>query len=220
MLLFALGAALSCAAPVPGERPADPIDVSFQGARISAIEAAFAARTTALSTEEIRDTARAIDTAAARHGVEPELILAVIHIESGYFNFARSHVGALGLMQLMPATGRMLARESGVAWSGPEDLFDPALNVALGTRYLAELRDRYGDWDHALAAYNWGPGAIDRRLARGDGLPSRYRRQVLARLTSGPSTTGAAAVSVSAGGGGAPATPRTKASMASSTEVR
>ncbi len=210
-LLFALAAGLSCApqhARPVATRAAAPAVVP--GPPHDPIEAALSARTTALSRDEIRATAHAIVRAGERHGIEPALILAVIHIESGYFNFARSPVGALGLMQVMPATGRMLAEEAGLEWSGPADLLDPVLNVTLGTRYLAFLRDRYGDWDHALAAYNWGPGAIDRRLARGASLPVRYRRSVLARLDA----------TSSRGGSGAPASLRTSASIASSTAVR
>ena len=110
------------------------------------------------------------------------MVLAVIHTESGYYNFARSSVGALGLMQIMPATGEMLAREAGIRWTGPELLFDPEVNLRLGTRYLAVLRARYGDWTRALAAYNWGPGEIDRRLAVGEVLPDKYASRVYARL--------------------------------------
>jgi soluble lytic murein transglycosylase len=125
----------------------------------------------------VRRTAEAIVAEAERNKVELRLVLAVMHLESGYYNFARSPVGALGLMQIMPGTGEMLARESGVRWNGPDDLFDPALNVRLGVRYLALLHGRYGTW------HNWGPGALDRRLAEGEGVPELYVQQVYSRLT-------------------------------------
>ena len=137
---------------------------------------------TGLAGFEVRRTAEAIVAEAARNRVEPRLVLAVMNTESGYYNFARSPVGALGLMQIMPATGEMLAREAGVDWSGPDDLFAPELNVRLGVRYLALLHARYGSWQRALAAYNWGPAAIDRRLADGDGVPEVYVQQVYSRL--------------------------------------
>jgi len=121
---------------------------------------------------------------SARNRIDPHLVLAVMHTESGFYNFSRSPVGALGLMQIMPATGEMLAREAGLRWTGPDDLFSPELNVRLGTRYLALLHARYGTWQKALAAYNWGPAAIDRRLAEGDRVPDAYVHTVYARLAS------------------------------------
>jgi soluble lytic murein transglycosylase-like protein len=62
---------------------------------------------------------------------------------------------------------------------GQDMLFDPVINVRLGTAYLRELADRYGDVNVALAAYNWGPGRIDRRLRRGAAVPSIYIEQVM-----------------------------------------
>ena len=72
-----------------------------------------------------------------------------------------------------------MAERIGVEWRGPDTLFDPIANVRLGTAYLRELADRYdGDVNVALAAYNWGPGRIDRRLARGSSVPRMYVEQV------------------------------------------
>jgi len=72
-----------------------------------------------------------------------------------------SPTGALGLMQLEPATAKML----GV------DPNDATQNVAGGTAYLQQLFAKYGDWFNALAAYNWGPGNVDRALANGTSFP-------------------------------------------------
>jgi len=91
---------------------------------------------------------------ARRHGVDPNLVLAVVAVESGFQPDAVSHKGAQGLMQLMPAT----ARELGVT-----DALDPAQNLDGGTRYLRMLVAQYGgDLGKALAAYNAGPGAVKR----------------------------------------------------------
>jgi soluble lytic murein transglycosylase-like protein len=108
--------------------------------------------------------------ASQKYGVEAGLIKAVIRAESDFNPQAVSHAGARGLMQLMPATARSL---------GVSDSFDPEQNVMGGTRFLKDMLQRYnGNVDAALAAYNWGPGNVDRRP---DHLP-RETRDYLARV--------------------------------------
>ena len=89
-----------------------------------------------------------------RHSLRPELVRAVIQVESGYNARALSPKGAMGLMQLMPDTARML---------GVQRPYDPEQNIRGGTRYLRLLIDKYeGSEELALAAYNAGSGAVDR----------------------------------------------------------
>ncbi|MEB3328829.1 MAG: lytic transglycosylase domain-containing protein [Candidatus Sericytochromatia bacterium] len=98
-----------------------------------------------------------IAAAAARHDVDPALVQAVVSAESGGDPQATSPAGAMGLMQLMPATARAL---------GVADPYNPSQNVEGGTRYLADLTRRFG-LEKGIAAYNAGPGAV----ARHDGVP-------------------------------------------------
>ncbi len=98
--------------------------------------------------------ANVLDTAAKHHAVDPLLIKAIARVESCFDTDAVSRAGAQGLMQLMPAT----AREMGV-----RQVFNPAQNLLGGSRYIAEMMQRYGH-NHrlALAAYNAGPGNVDK----------------------------------------------------------
>jgi soluble lytic murein transglycosylase-like protein len=152
---------------------------------VAGILARLEERHTRLSRRDRIAVAETIVSEAKRHSLDPSLVLAVIEVESGYYNLAVSHVGAKGLMQLMPATGHELARKHGIAWSGKESLFDPIVNVKLGTAYLRELSDRFdGDVQIALAAYNWGPGRINGFLRRGSPVPTEYIQRVMRSYSS------------------------------------
>jgi hypothetical protein len=115
-----------------------------------------------------------IDQAASAYGVDPSIIRAILHRESAGNPNAVSSAGAGGLMQLMPATAAGL---------GVTDRFDPGQNIDAGTRYYREMLDRFGgDPQLALAAYNAGPGRVDKHLATGAPLPAETRAYVPAVL--------------------------------------
>ncbi|MFN8224916.1 MAG: lytic transglycosylase domain-containing protein [Gaiellales bacterium] len=133
----------------------------------SALESATSATRTPGTYDDL------IERAAAREGVDPDLVRAVIKNESGFDPRATSHAGAKGLMQLMPATARGL---------GVTDPYDPAQSIAAGTKMLAGLVERYdGDLSLALAAYNAGSGAV----ARYGGIPPYKETQNYVRKVMG-----------------------------------
>lgn len=100
---------------------------------------------------------KAVLTAAKVNQLDPRLIFSVIRSESKFQKEARSHRGAMGLMQLMPATGVWLADRVGLSHFQIQDLYDPNINITLGSAYLAYLAKRYhGNLVAAVAAYNGG----------------------------------------------------------------
>lgn len=104
-----------------------------------------------------------IQQKAQERGVDPYLVLALIRQESLFDARARSPAAALGLMQLIPPTAARVARQLGLPTPSQDMLFQPEVNIALGTQYLKDLLQRYSNnWFKALAAYNAGEAAVDR----------------------------------------------------------
>jgi soluble lytic murein transglycosylase-like protein len=142
--------------------PAPPETASLLYAR--SVLAAHSARLDAVQREGV---ARALVLAEADHGLPVLMTLALITQESRFDPRAKGPSGSLGLMQLQPLTGRDVARRHGLGWQSDRTLLDPVQNVRIGLAYLAELRARFGSTDHAMAAYNVGPGRLAQLLRRG-----------------------------------------------------
>jgi soluble lytic murein transglycosylase-like protein len=134
---------------VLSDRPKDP------SARTFAVDGTAALRATRPAKQQrMRPFDPLIDEHATLNGVSPDLVRAVIQAESAFNPRARSVKGAMGLMQLMPATA---------AQYGVVDPYDPRENIRAGVAYLASLLSRYaGNVELALAAYNAGPAAVQK----------------------------------------------------------
>jgi soluble lytic murein transglycosylase len=132
------------------------------------VRAVLAARAEDLAEPERERLAQVLVEVGREHDLSVLLLVAVIDRESHFDPLAKGPRGALGLMQVRPFVGKKVAGRIGLPWRGEQTLLDPVANVRLGTRYIAELRDRFGSQELALAAYNLGPSRLARRLARGD----------------------------------------------------
>ncbi len=150
-------------------------------ARTYAVPRAAGLKVTRPSDEKSARFDPIIDEHAAAHGVSADLVRAVIQVESAFNPHAVSPKGAMGLMQLMPATASEL---------GVENPFDPAQNIGGGIKYLKRLLSRYDQKvELALAAYNAGPGAVDKYGQRVP--PYQETREYVKKITKN-STDGSA----------------------------
>ncbi len=128
---------------------------------------------------------RAVESHAAAAGIDPNWVQAIMRRESAYAEDARSSVGARGLMQLMPATARHVARQQGWPWQGVAQLNQAATNIRYGAAYLAELSEELGETlgdqlggelgaqiPLVSAAYNAGPSRVKKWLPKAGALPA------------------------------------------------
>jgi len=176
----------------PGTDPAEPASTPSTGEQQVAgadLEEKIATRIGEARAVSVRDTTitKAVDQygieqdlaediydIAAEAGIEPHVAYGLVKTESAFKQRATSHVGARGLTQVMPRTGRWLK-----PGTTAEDLYDRKTNLSLGFKYLNQLIDKYdGDVDLALTAYNRGPGTVDRVLKRGGNPDNGYAGKV------------------------------------------
>jgi soluble lytic murein transglycosylase len=119
---------------------------------------------------------------AHNYRLDPALLAGVIYQESKFRVHARSRSGAIGLMQLLPATAKGIAVHTGGSRFRVVDLDNPEINVRYGSWYLRHLLDKYGDERTALAAYNAGQDNVDRWRLAGKGIAFSETRHYVNRV--------------------------------------
>ena len=110
---------------------------------------------------------------SAEYSVPKELVFAVIKVESDFDSNAVSSAGAVCLMQMLPSTYKWLTTILGEEFS-EKNLYDPQTNIKYGTYYLSYLYSRFGSWEKALIAYNWGEGNFSNFLENEDYTEGDY----------------------------------------------
>lgn len=122
---------------------------------------------------------RTIIAEAHRYGFDPVFLVSVIQTESAFNPLAVGTSGEIGLMQLMPDTGKWVAGEFDIRWQGKKTLRDPVKNIQLGAAYLSLLREKFGsDSRLYIPAYNMGPNAVKRSVSE-EVIPVIYARRVM-----------------------------------------
>jgi len=104
---------------------------------------------------------------AAANGLDPYLVASLIRQESEFNPSAVSRANAVGLMQLLPKTGRLVAKEVKLRRYNASQLYTPTVNLQLGTRYFKGMVDKFGSFEYALAAYNAGSDRVEEWLGQG-----------------------------------------------------
>lgn len=135
---------------------------------------------TGLSSMEELKLAEVIFEESTNHNLDPFFVLALIKTESNFYNWSKSLNGAIGLMQILPFTGKALAGEMNLKWRGEATLLDPFTNVKMGIHYFSSLNERFNDMNASIAAYNAGPTYFASRTRRGcDKVAANYVDKVL-----------------------------------------
>ena len=145
------------------------IDDSHQDVDFATIVGRFRDNLPMAKKAEAYSLAKLLLQLSERHQVSPGLLLSLIETESSFRAGVVSHAGAVGLMQVLPATAKEMAVRYKIhSYKTQKDLFNPRTNMMLGVAYLAYLRGRFGNSYHYLAAYNMGPTALKKRINSGN----------------------------------------------------
>lgn len=139
-------------------------------------------RVEGINDKEIRNLSKRLIEFSKKYEIDPALVLAIISVESSFDKNAVSPVGARGLMQLMPDTAKLLAKELGIKYHGLNGIHDIEYNIMLGTYYLAKLADKYQRNMHLyLTAYNYGPSKVDKMIREKNRIPRDYYSKIINR---------------------------------------
>lgn len=140
-------------------------------------------KTSKLPREEAKKLAFTIVAESMRSGYDPLFVTSIIKSESTFNKHAVSYAGAMGLMQIMPDTGKFVSRLKNVEWKGSHKLTDPAYNIRLGIAYLKHLEKAFdGNRELMLIAYNWGPKNVIDSLKNQKRVPRsciRYAKTII-----------------------------------------
>lgn len=137
------------------------------------------------SKDQIRDLSQFILLKSQEFNVSPILVLSLIEVESRFRSGALSPKGAMGLMQVMPATAAFLvSSEADLSWAGPSDLNNPKVNIEFGLRYVKKLKTQFKKPEHVITAYNIGPSALAKKLKNGEAVPLEYYQKVMEAMQS------------------------------------
>jgi len=182
-IVVAVSVALFWSQPTP-QRHAGPTPARVKPAPESAsiatlFEAVSQCRASLPESERWR-IASTIHQESLKYGYDPLFVAAMIEVESGCKPTARGIRGAIGLIQIRPATAKAVAAETGLPWRGAAALNDAALNLRLGVRYLWTLEKRFADPHLAIAAYNLGPTRVA-HMNRARARNAKYVKRVLGR---------------------------------------
>lgn len=134
---------------------------------------------TTIDPDDAVHLANHIGDCGRKYGFDPLLILAMIQVESSFGPRTVSQYGAVGLMQVKPSTARAVVSDLGWPWKSDDELFQPAVNVRVGTEYLFHLVAKFGSVEKAIIAYNQGETSVRGLLSEGTKLPRQYLRRVL-----------------------------------------
>jgi soluble lytic murein transglycosylase-like protein len=144
------------------------LEDSHQDLALEAVVDRFQQRLPARHKKDALKLGKALLRLSEKHRLSPGLLLSVIETESSFRYDVESKAGAVGLMQLLPATAAEVAKRYNIrGYHSEADLVNPVVNMELGAAYLAYLRTRFGNSLHYLAAYNMGPSALKVRMSRG-----------------------------------------------------